>query len=285
MNDEVLPNSLEQQHKQRVTSVFEAIASGYDNPPMQFFAFAADRTVSELNLKPGQYVLDIATGTGAVASRCAQAIIPGGQVLAIDLSEAMMSKARLKANHLGLTNIEFIKMDADRLEIVDDYFDYSICAFGLFFIPDMGKALYQWKRVVKPGGTVLFTSFSDQAFSPMSKLFIEQLESYGVQLNDPPLSSHRLADPQVCQKLLEDIELDSIKIVKHQVGYYLQCVDDWWSAVWNSGMRGLLQKLPENSRDEFKAGHLKSVENLVGENGLWMDVEIIISQGIVPTLK
>ena len=282
MNDDVLPEPLDLQHKQRITTVFETIASGYDNPAMRFFAFAAGRAVSVLKPAPGDTVLDIATGTGAVANECAQAVLPGGQVLAIDLSEAMLTEARKKTNKLGLTNIEFINMDAERLDFSDHYFDHCVCSFGLFFIPDMASALRQWKRVVKPGGTVLFTSFSDLAFSPMSKLFIEQLKSYGVQLNEPPLSSHRLTDPQVCQKLLQDIELESIKIDKFQVGYHLPCVDDWWSVVWNSGMRGMLQKLPEYFRDEFKAGHLKSVEDLVGENGLWLDVEIIISQGKVP---
>jgi len=272
----------EEQHKQRVTSVFETIAPGYDHPALRFFAFAADRIVAELKPKPGQKVLDVATGTGAVATGCAQAIAPGGRVLAIDLSEAMLEKARQKAIHLGLTNIEFFNMDADRLDFEDDYFDHTICSFGLFFIPDMLKALQQWKRVVKPGGSVLFTSFSEKAFSPMSEMFVDLLKSFGAQPNDPPVSSRRLVDVQVCRKLLMDSGMESIKVDKYQLGYHLESVEDWWSVVWNSGMRGLVQLVPENIRDQFKTEHLKSLENLVSENGLWLDVEINISQGIVP---
>ena len=181
-----------------------------------------------------------------------------------------------------MVNIDFFNMDADRLEFKDDYFDHSVCSFGLFFIPDMGQALQQWKRVVKPGGTLLFTSFTERAFSPMTDMFVNQLKSFGAQPNDPPLSSRRLVDEQVCRKLMVDAGLESITVDKYQVGYYLQDIEDWWSIVWNSGMRRLVQLIPENVRKQFKSEHLKNMKNLLSENGLWLDVEINISQGIVP---
>ncbi|WP_455221473.1 class I SAM-dependent methyltransferase [Kaarinaea lacus] len=272
----------EQQHKQRVVGVFNTIAPGYDNAALRFFVFAADRVVSELKPQPGQKVLDVATGTGAVAISCARALKPDGRVMAIDLSQAMLDKALENAKRMGLDNIDQFHMDADSLEFGKNYFHHTLCSFGLFFLPDMLKALREWVRVTRPGGKVLFTSFAKTAFKPMADIFIEQLESYGVEMNNPPFASQRLADSEVCLELLQSAGLESNHVASAQVGYHLHCIDDWWAVVWNSGMRGLVQRLDENRQNEFKQQHLAAIRSLFGEKGLWMDVEVLLSQGTVP---
>ena len=270
------------QHKQRVIGVFDTIAPGYDHAALRFFAFAADRVVKILNPGPGKKVLDIATGTGAIAIACAQAIKPEGRVMAIDLSQAMLDKGLENARRIGLENIDQFCMDADALEFRKSYFDHSICSFALFFLPDMQKALVEWMRVTKPGGKVVFTSFSDASFNPMVKIFVEQLEALGVEMNNPPFATQRLSDPDVCLQLMRDVGLESANVTKEQVGYHLQCLDDWWAVVWNSGMRGLVQRLDAGQQTEFRKQHLESIQPLFGEQGLWMNVEVLLSQGIVP---
>ncbi len=271
-----------QQHKQRVIGVFDTIASGYDHAALRFFVFAADRVVKTLRPRPGQKILDIATGAGAVAIACAQAVKSDGRVMAIDLSQAMVDKALENARRMGLTNIDQFHMDADALEFRRNYFDHSVCSFGLFFLPDMSKALNEWVRVTKAGGKVLFTSFSAATFDPMANLFVEQLEARGVEMNNPPFASRRLSDPDVCLELMRSAGLGSASIEVAQVGYHLQSVDEWWAVVWNSGMRGLVQRLDEKTQVEFKNQHLASIQTLFDENGLWMNVEVLISQGIIP---
>ena len=270
------------QHKQRITDVFDTIASGYDHAVLRFFSSTADRVVSILKPSPGQKVLDIAAGTGAFATACAQAVAPGGRVMAIDLSAAMLEKARIKAQHQGLENIDFFNMDAEQLEFKKDYFNHGVCCFGLFFMPDMEKSLKEWVRVVKPGGSVVFTSFSDDSFQPMAKLLVDQLKAYGVDMDDKPLASQRLSDPKVCEQLMNDVGLESVNVELHQLGYHLHCIDDWWSVVWNSGMRGLVKQLKASEQAQFKLEHLESVQPLFGESGLWLSVDVLISQGGVP---
>jgi ubiquinone/menaquinone biosynthesis C-methylase UbiE len=271
-----------QQHKQRVTGVFDAIAAGYDHAALRFFVFAADRVVKILQPRPGQKILDIATGTGAVAIACAQAVSPGGRVMAIDLSQAMLDKALENARRIGLNNIDQFHMDADALEFRRQYFDHSVCSFGLFFLPDMSKALSEWVRVTRPGGKVLFTSFSNAAFEPMVNQFADQLAARGVEMENPPMASRRLSDPDVCLELMQNAGLESARVEAAQVGYHLQNIEDWWAVIWNSGMRGLVQRLDEKVQMEFKSQHLASIQTLFSEKGLWMNVEVLISQGIVP---
>ena len=277
-----MDNEQVQQHKQRVIAVFDTIAPGYDHVALRFFSFAADRVLSILKPQPGQKVLDVATGTGAFATACAQAVAPGGRIMAIDMSEAMLEKAMAKSHHLGLANIDFFNMDAEQLEFKKDYFDHSVCCFGLFFLPDMKKGLAEWVRVVKTGGNVMFSSFTNEAFHPMAKLFVDQLEAYGVTMNDPPFASQRLSDPEICAQLMYGVGLECVNVACYQVGYHLQCIDDWWAVVWNSGMRGLVKQLKDSQQDQFKTEHLDSVQSLFGEQGLWLNVEILVSQGKVP---
>jgi len=272
-----------QQHKQRVVDVFDTIAAGYDNVALRFFSFAADRVIKILKPRPGQKILDIATGTGAIAISCAQVVKPDGRVIAIDLSQAMLDMTLQNTRRMGLNNVDQFQMDADTLEFRENYFDHSICSFALFFLPDMQKALIEWVRVTKPGGKVLFSSFSEASFDPMVKLLVEQLESCGLEMNNPPFATQRLSDPDVCKELMIEVELESTSVTIEQVGYHLQCVEDWWSIVWNSGMRGLVQRLDEGQQIEFKKQHLESVQSLFGERGLWLNVEVQVSQGVVPT--
>ncbi len=271
-----------QEHKQRVVDLFDAIAGGYDHAVLRFFPFTADRVAGILEPRPGQKILDIATGTGAISIACAQAVKPDGRVIAIDLSQAMLDKALQNANRIGLDNVDQFQMDADSLEFRENYFDHSVCSFGLFFLPDMQKSLEEWKRVTKPGGKVVFTSFSETSFDPMAKLFIEQLESLGVELNNPPFAAQRLSDPKVCAELMHSTGLESIDVEIVQVGYHLQCIDDWWAVVWNSGMRGMVQRLDEQLQVEFKTQHLESIQHLVSDKGLWLNVEVLVTQGVVP---
>lgn len=270
------------QHKQRIVDVFDTIAAGYDHTALRFFSFAADRVVKTLDPRPGQKILDIATGTGAIAIACAQAVKPDGRVIAIDLSSAMLDMALQNAQRMGLDNVDQFQMDADTLEFRKNNFDHSICSFGLFFLPEMQKALAEWMRVTKPGGKVVFTSFAEASFNPMVKLFIEQLESLGLDMNDRPFATQRLSNPEVCKELMLDVGFESVGVEVEQVGYHLQCIDDWWAVVWNSGMRGLVQRLADDQQAEFKKQHLESIQSLFSDKGLWLNVEVLVSQGVVP---
>ena len=262
--------------------MFDIVATGYDNPAMRFFTSAADRLIDSLDPKPGQKVLDVATGTGAVATCCAQALLPDGRVIAIDLSMAMMEKARQKASYQGLDNIDFIAMDADHLEFENNSFDHALCSFGIFFLPDMKRGLEEWMRVVRPGGSILFSSFAELAFKPMVEVFVKQLEESGVVFEEPPLRAQQLTTIDQCLALMDSAGLYDRNVEQHQLGYYLQSVEDWWSIVSFSGLRGWLDKLDEQEKSAFKSRHLASIQSLFNEKGLWLDVGVLVSRGKVP---
>ena len=215
-------------HKKQVLQIFDSIAPAYDCPATRFSPFCADRLVNYVKPKPGSKVLDVATGTGAVAVPFAQAIGASGRVTAVDFSAGMLDRAEANILKMALDNVDLHEMDAERLDFRSNYFHSVVCSYGLFFLPDMPRALREWVRVLRPGGKLAFTSFEETAFRPMLDYFIERLQAYGVELPDGPFGSRRISSLEHCRDLLHDAGLVEVAAECEQIGYHLSDENDWW---------------------------------------------------------
>jgi len=266
--------------KQAITSVFNLIATKYDNPSLRFFPSCADKLVDYAKIKPGSQVLDIATGTGVVAMAAAQCLRHGGRVQAIDLSKNMIHQAQTKLKHAGFDNVDFHIMDAENLEFESNYFDVITCSYGLFFMPDMSAALKSWLRVLKPGGKIIFTSFAPSAFQPLTEIFMKNLAEYDVV---PPTPRWlQLADEDLCKQILVDNGFEAPQVTQAQLGYHLSEFKYWWEVIQSAGYRGLYEQLPQEHRAEFEAKHRVEIEKLMTADGLWMDVQTLFSTALKP---
>jgi len=269
-------------HKQQVQQVFASIARAYDCPATRFFPFCADRLVSYVKPKPGSKVLDVATGTGAVAVPFAQAIGASGRVTAVDFSAEMLDRAEANIRKMALDNVDLHEMDAERLDFRSNYFHSVVCSYGLFFLPDMPRALREWVRVLRPGGRLAFTSFEETAFRPMLDDFVERLQTCGVKLPDGPFGSRRIASLDHCRELLHDAGLIEIAAECVQIGYHLNDENDWWELVSSTAMRALFDQLADDRKQAFRKEHLAWVAAQKTGDGLWLDVQTRFASGIKP---
>ncbi|HEY3361976.1 MAG TPA: class I SAM-dependent methyltransferase [Methanosarcina sp.] len=101
--------------------------------------------------KKGLKVLDVGTGPGFLALLFAEM---ENEVTAVDLSNNMLEKARKNALKKSL-NINFLHGDAENLQLPDGYFDVVVNRYLLWTLPEPKKALTEWKRVLKDGGTII----------------------------------------------------------------------------------------------------------------------------------
>jgi SAM-dependent methyltransferase len=124
------------------------------------FTRGATEAILEIaDLRPGMHVLDLACGVGDPALSIAAEVAGSGRVTATDLGPGMMSLAEELARKRGLTNIEFREANAESLPFADASFDVLTCRFGIMFFPDLGKALRECLRVLKPGGCAVFVAW------------------------------------------------------------------------------------------------------------------------------
>lgn len=270
--------------KQKVARLFDLVAEGYDSPMLRFFPMVGDQMADLLKLKPGERVLDIATGTGAFATAAAQAVRPGGRVQAIDLSEGMLAKAQKNVEKMALDNVDFHCMDAAEPEFRSNYFDAVACSFGIFFFSDMDAALRSWLRLLKPGGRIMFTSFSSSAFQPMTDLFFSDLRSVGLELpeNQPRTASDRLPDAAACEQLLTGAGFADVASLTLQKGFHIARAEDWWEVVWNAGLRSYVEQLQPEQLVAFRSRHISNIDALKTDDGIWLDVETFFVGGRKP---
>lgn len=138
------------------TAFVGSIPENYDRylGPVLFEPYAAD-LVARLKVLEQASVLEIACGTGIVTRRLRDQLDPSVRIVATDLNEAMMSYAAQKFRPED--RIEWKQADATHLPFAGQSFNAVVCQFGLMFIPDKPKAISEACRVLKPGGTFLFS--------------------------------------------------------------------------------------------------------------------------------
>src|SRR6266852_5448363 len=120
---------------------------------------ATEAILEAAHLRPGMRVLDLACGVGDPALSVAAEVAPSGRVTATDLGPGMMSLAEELARKGSLANIEFREANAESLPFADASYDVLTCRFGIMFFPDLGKALRECLRVLKPGGRAAFVAW------------------------------------------------------------------------------------------------------------------------------
>ncbi|GIK38967.1 MAG: hypothetical protein BroJett011_28000 [Chloroflexota bacterium] len=103
-------------------------------------------------LKPGERVVDVGSGAGIDSLIAAKMVGPTGRVIGVDMTPAMLNKARRAAAEAGLTNVEFREGYAEALPVPDGWADVVISNGVLNLMPDKAAALGEMARVLRPGG-------------------------------------------------------------------------------------------------------------------------------------
>jgi demethylmenaquinone methyltransferase / 2-methoxy-6-polyprenyl-1,4-benzoquinol methylase len=147
---------------EKVRKMFADIADDYDRVnsilSLGIHHIWRNQTVLESGAKPGDAVLDCATGTGDLAISFKKAVGIDGYVLGTDFCKEMIGLAPDKAKEKHLS-IDFEVADAMNLPYRDDQFDIASIAFGIRNVDDPVQALKEMSRVVRSGGRVVVLEF------------------------------------------------------------------------------------------------------------------------------
>ena len=127
------------------------------------------------SLRPGERVLDVACGTGAVAREAARSVGAGGTVVGLDNNPGMLAVARAVS---AATAVEWREADAMAMPFADAEFDVVLCQLGLQYFPDRLAAMQEIHRVLVPDGRVVLLVWQSIEQSPGFALLAEALERH-----------------------------------------------------------------------------------------------------------
>lgn len=190
-----------------VADVFRSVAPKYDlmNDLMSFGLHRVWKrfAIEQAALRPGDVVLDVASGTGDLAKAFATRVGKQGKVVLSDINEAMLQVGRDRLADAGIVaNVECVQADAEDLPFADHYFDCVTIAFGLRNVTNKEAALRSMFRVLKPGGKLLILEFSHPEISIIQKCY----DLYSFHLI-PKIGELVTKDKESYQYLVESIRM------------------------------------------------------------------------------
>lgn len=147
-----------------------------------------DRQLAPLGLRarqalaprPGEQILDVGCGAGQTTLDLAEAVMPGGTVLGVDISRPMLDLARRRA--AGVAGVSFQEADAQTFAFAPASFDAAFSRFGVMFFADPVAAFRNIARALKPGGRLAFVCWR----TPQENVFMSLPMAAAASVLPPP---------------------------------------------------------------------------------------------------
>ena len=205
---------------------WEEVAAEYAKDRLGIFGRFAGRLLHLLNPPLGSTLLDVGTGSGAVALQAAAWVGSGGQAIGSDIAAAMVSLAQKDAAGQGAINANFCRMDAEQLGFSNASFDAVTCAFSLFQFPGMGRSLAEMWRVLKPRVRLGLSNWGPGYFSPIASLQRNLFREFGLR----PLLTNPIAfKPAVLRTLLHEAGFTAVEMIEETDEVWFESSEEVWA--------------------------------------------------------
>jgi len=248
------------------------------------FAPVNQALVEDAEIKPGDAVLDVATGAGDPALSVADEVGPSGKVVGIDPVPGMIEGARRAAANLGLKNTQFEIASADALPFPAESFDAEVSRFGVMFFPSPVDAVREMLRVLKPGKKLAFAVWHFLDNNPFHHSLARIVDRYIEPTPLPPDSPEpfRFASPGKLKSVL--VEAGAAQPVERLLRFSIDAplsVEDFWTMrmEWSEKLREKIARLPGEQSRAVKEQVIRNFNEYHTERGMSFPGEVLIVTG------
>lgn len=253
-----------------VVALWERAAPIYETE-VPYFRLMGERIVDYAALEPGDEVLDVACGKGAVLLPAAIAVGARGRVVGIDIVPAMVEGARSAAAAADLTNVSVEVMDGEAIEFEPASFDVVIMAFGLGFLrPEI--ALPEIRRVLRDGGRLVTTA--PLGGGPNWNFFGELCERYGLTSEAHP-GGVKMPDIDEVMRLFEQSGFSLGAPMTDSVSVWFADEASWWRWAWSHGQRAFLEHLADADVEAFKTDAFAALRSFRSPEGILLEQQFL----------
>jgi SAM-dependent methyltransferase len=208
--------------------------------------------------QPGQTLLELAAGPGDVGFLAAELIIPGGTLITSDVAPEMLTAAQERAKELGITNVRFLQVDAESIDLPAASIDGVLCRWGFMLLADPEAGVRETRRVLRPGGRVALAAWTGPDENLWLSAAMRELAERGLTEPPDPATPGPFTWAQegaIAETLdgagFDDIDVDTVEFAMR----YPEGFDGWWRASYDTStfFRETVDGLDEAARNDLRA--------------------------------
>lgn len=251
-----------------IAAMFDRSAPTYDAVGVDFFSVFGRQLVEDAALSPGERVLDVGCGRGAVLFPAADRVGPGGSVTGIDISPGMVERTARDAQDRGVSQVQVKVMDAQEPALPPSCFDAVLSSLVVFFLPDPVAGLGAWRELLAPGGRLGLTTFAgdDERWSWLSELF-KPYPTPGIVNVRPSDPDGPFASTTNLERLLGSLGyLSAHSVVREHITRFTD-PEQWITWSWSQGQRLHWESVPLDARAEVRAQAIEHLRTLQDPDG------------------
>lgn len=240
---------------------------------------SVEKLIETARLHEGDRVLDIATGTGIVATEVLKRIGKNGRVVGIDISSGPLAIARREIGNIK--NVQFLEMDAEELKFPDRSFDVAISQFALFLFPDTQKALKEIKRVLVKNGRIAISVHGSEENVPYFTSIRSSILHYvpDIRPSGTP-DPFRFGKPELLRAELERAGLKNIDVKSYTYTYNAGTFNDYWEEFMRStanAIRDKLESLDSNILEKIRIESKERAEKYLNNNMIEFPWQVLVA--------
>jgi SAM-dependent methyltransferase len=212
--------------------------------------------LGELDPQPGQTVLELGAGVGDTGFEAAAILGENGRLISTDFSPDMVEVARRRGAQLGLGNVDYRVIDAERIELDADSVDGVLCQSTYMLLADAAVALAETRCVLRPGGRLALSVWGAPERNPWASiggmLLVERGHMPPPQPEAPGVFS--MASEERTSALLDGAGFRSVRTEQVPVRFAFSALDDYEQWVIDVGgpFAMVLRGLPEDEREVLR---------------------------------